>query len=449
MRTINTSIRFLLLSLFALLTTGSLAANPGPRVDAYLRALSRQGGFSGTALVARDGKVLLNRGYGPANREWNLSNRPRTKFRVGSITKPFTAAAILLLQECGKLRVQDPIGKYLADCPEAWKGVTIHHLLSHTSGISDQTIITDPAQRAMPPTLDVMAAYGKDKPLQFQPGEKWAYSNAGYILLGYLIEKVSGQRYAQFLQENFFTPLGMADTGYDDGRQVVSGRAAPYVCKGITVINAAWANTDVAHAAGALYSTTGDLYRWERALFGGRVLSPASLQAMTTVVAGDYGYGQSIGNQFKRTVISHIGRINGYVSYLGYFPDERVTIVLLLNYDIGLVAIENLSRDVAAICLGEKYQQPAAKAAPVDPSLLDAYAGTYELAPDYRITVTRKGDHLFAQAGGQAAVELFPTAAGAFFIKGIDTRIAFTKDDKGQITGMTLLQNGNHAAKKL
>ena len=436
-------------SLLLLLAAGSLAANPGPAVDACLRALSRQGGFSGTALVARDGRVLLSKGYGPANREWKIANTPWTKFRVGSITKQFTAAAILLLQERGQLNVQDPIGKYLADCPEAWKGVTIHHLLSHTSGIPDQVIISDPKQRTAPPNLDDMAAHGKDIPLLFPPGEKWAYSNAGYILLGYLIEKLSGQRYGQFLQENIFTPLGMTSTGYDDGRAVIGGRAAGYVRKGITLLNTGYTNPDVAHAAGALYSTTEDLYRWEQALFGGKVLSPASLQAMTTEVAGGYGYGQSIGTQFKHTVISHIGRINGYVSYLGYFPAERVTIILLLNYDIGLVAIENLSRDVAAICLGEPYQPPTATVIAVDPHLFDAYAGTYELSPDYRITVTRKGDCLFVQAPGQPETELFPTAPGAFFIKGIDTRISFTKDARGQITGMTLWQNGNHTAQKL
>jgi len=435
--------------LLLLLAACCLAANPGPAVDAYLRALSRQGGFSGAALVARDGTVLLSQGYRQANREWKTANTPWTKFRVGSITKQFTAAAILLLQERGQLSVQDPIGKYLTDCPEAWKGVTIRHLLSHTSGITDQTIITDPAQRIVPPTLDAMAAHGKDIPLQFAPGANWAYSNAGYILLGYLVEKVSGQSYGEFLQQNIFTPLGMTSTGYDDGRQLIKGRAAPYVCKGITVLNAGNADTNVAHAAGALYSTTKDLFRWEQALFGGKVLSPASLQAMTTEVAGGYGYGQSIGQLFKRPVISHIGRINGYVGYLGYFPHERVTIILLLNYDIGLVEIENLSRDMAAICFGEKYQRPAAKVVAVDPMLLDAYAGTYELVPDYRITVTRQGDHLFARANGQRKVELFPTAPAAFFLKGIDTRIIFTKDDKGKITGMTLHQNGDRTAKRL
>jgi len=436
----------ILLFAYSFLFTNCLAAGPGPAVDAYLRALSRQGGFSGTALVAREGKVLLSKGYGPAHREWDIPNTPRTKFRIGSITKQFTAAAILLLQERGKLSARDPIGNYLVDCPEAWKEVTIHHLLSHTSGIPDRALPLDLPPAPFPPTADGLAARYANTPLLFPPGEQWAYSNAGYVLLGYLIEKVSGQSYARFLRENIFTPLKMEDTGYDDGRQPVPRRAAGYACNGITVVNAPYTDVNAAHAAGALYSTAEDLYRWEQSLFGGKLLSPASLRAMSAVVAGGYGYGLFIGQRFDRRVISHEGRTSGFAGYLGYYPDDRVMIVLLLNYDIGLAALDKLDRDIAAICFGENYEIPRRQAVPVDHDLYDAYAGRYLLAPDYIITVSRDGNRLLARANGQRQVELFPNSATTFFIAGIDTQVTFVKDGGEQATGMILHQNGDHAA---
>lgn len=422
----------ILVACFFLFAAGSLAANPGPGVDAYLRALSRQGGFSGAALVARDGKVLLSKGYGQANREWDIPNKPRTKFRIGSITKQFTAAAIMLLRERGRLSVQDPIGNYLADCPEAWKDITLHHLLSHTSGIPERALPTNTTQAAFPPTADGLAARYNNTPLAFPPGAKWAYSNAGYILLGYLIEKVSGQSYAEFLRENFFAPLGMTNTGYDDNRQVVKRRAAGYVCRGLTVVNAPYIDMNVPHGAGALYSTVEDLNRWKQALFGGRLLSPASLHAMTTPGAAGYGYGLMAGRQFDRGVIFHVGRISGFAGYLGYFPDERVTIVLLLNYDIGLVALDKLHRNIAAICFGEKYAIPRNTVIPVDYNLYDSYAGGYRLAPDYLITVTREGGRLLARATGEQQLELFPQSSSTFFLKGVDAQITFVKDDRGR-----------------
>src|SRR5262249_10377239 len=177
------------------------AQEPTAKLDEYLDAVAKQSRFSGSALVARDGKILCSRGYGMANIELDVPNTPRTKFRLGSITKQFTAAAILLLQERGKLNVQDPICKYVADCPGAWSEVTIHHLLSHTGGLPNFTSFPDYFPKMMmPETMESMVARFKNKPLDFKPGEKWSYSNSGYFLLGYLVEKISGESYETFLQ---------------------------------------------------------------------------------------------------------------------------------------------------------------------------------------------------------------------------------------------------------
>src|SRR5438552_78915 len=180
--------------------------------------------FMGTVLVAQDGKILLDKGYGFANLECEIPNTPTTKFRLGSITKQFTAASILLLEERGKLKVEDPVKKYLPTAPAAWDKVTIFHLLTHTAGIPNTP---DFAGMSISSTAENVARF-RDKPLDFQPGERWNYSNSGYILLGLLIEWLSGERYADFVRENIFAPLGMKDSGYDSNTALIERRASGY-----------------------------------------------------------------------------------------------------------------------------------------------------------------------------------------------------------------------------
>ena len=214
----NTYVRRNVASIAVLFLLGANAAaqDPAAKFDEYLNALAGQQRFAGSVLVARDGKVIFSKGYGLANVELDVPNTPQTKFRLGSITKQFTATAILLLQERGKLSVGDPICKYIDTCPAAWSEVTIHHLLSHTGGIPNFTSFPDYVPKMMMPvTTQEMIARFKDKPLDFKPGEKWSYSNSGYFLLGAIIEKASGESYESFLQKNIFDPLKMTNTGYD------------------------------------------------------------------------------------------------------------------------------------------------------------------------------------------------------------------------------------------
>src|ERR1700730_337181 len=184
------------------------SAQDASRMEQVVQSYVSSKQFMGSVLVARDETILLDKGYGFANLEWDISNSPTTKFRLGSITKQFTAASILLLEERGKLKTDDPVKKYMADAPAAWDKVTIYNLLTHTSGIASFTSFPDYAStEAAPTTPEKLVARFRDKPLEFQPGEKWNYSNSGYVLVGYLIEKISGQTYEQFVQENILTPL--------------------------------------------------------------------------------------------------------------------------------------------------------------------------------------------------------------------------------------------------
>src|SRR5580692_11610396 len=217
--------RFVLLISIAAASRAQDTARMDQIVQSYVSAKT----FMGTVLVARGGEVLLSKGYGMANLEWEIPNSPSTKFRLGSVTKQFTAASILLLQERGKLKVEDPVKKYMPDAPAAWDKITIFHVLTHTSGIPSFTGFADYKQtEPFETTPEKLVALFRDKPLEFAPGEKWNYSNSGYVLLGYLIEKISGQSYASFVKENIFAPLGMKDSGYDSNSQIIHHRAAGY-----------------------------------------------------------------------------------------------------------------------------------------------------------------------------------------------------------------------------
>ena len=321
-------------SLLLLAVLCAPAQDIASKMDEYIQASSKARGFMGAALVARGGKVLLDKGYGSASIELNVPNTPANKFRLGSITKQFTAAAVMQLQEKGKLNVTDQACKYIDNCPEAWKPVTIHQLLSHTSGIpsyTDTPAFATPKVMRIPLSPMEVVMLTKDKPLVFQPGGKFAYDNTGYILLGIIIEKVTGQSYADYLQEHIFGPLGMKDSGYDQTRTILPGRAAGYDRTGNLFRNADYIDMSLPYAAGSLYSTTGDLYRWDRALYTDKVVSRKSYEAMTTPVKSNYGYGLMLAPAVKHKHVGHGGGINGFSTCIDRFPDDDAVVIVLAN----------------------------------------------------------------------------------------------------------------------
>ncbi|MEK6301591.1 MAG: serine hydrolase [Acidobacteriota bacterium] len=439
------------IALLLLLVTSTAAQDLTPKFDEYLNALINQGRFTGSVLVALDGKVVFSKGYGLANIEFDAPNTPETKFRLGSVTKQFTAAAILLLQERGKLSVQDPICKYVDNCPSAWSDVTIHHLLSHTAGVPNFTSFFDYVPKMMMPvTAPDMIARFKDKPLDFKPGEKWNYSNSGYFLLGYVVEKAAGESYETFLQKNVFDPLKMTSTGYDHHDTILKKRATGYSLAKEKTVNSKFIDMTQPFAAGALYSTVGDLFLWNEALYSGKLLSPKSGEAMMTPVKNNYGYGLGVDTKFNHKMISHGGGINGFSTSLARFPDQKVTIVVLRNADYGAPGPGKISQDLAAILLGEKYEIPVATVeVKVDPKIFDAYTGKYQLTPALILTISNEAGHLMAQATGQQKAELFPESETKFFFKVADVRITFVKEASGKVSHLILHQGGDTQAKKI
>jgi CubicO group peptidase (beta-lactamase class C family) len=398
--------------------------------------------FMGSVLVARRNELVLDKGYGFANLEWDTPNSPSTKFRLGSITKQFTAASILLLEERGKLKVDDPVKKYMPDAPAAWDKITIFNLLTHTSGIPSFTSFPDYASlEPFPATPEQLVKRFRDKPLDFQPGEKWSYSNSGYVLLGYLIEKISGESYERFVQENIFTPLGMKDSGYDSNSAIIPHRAAGYAPGPNGPVNAGFINMTVPLSAGALYSTTEDLLLWEQGLFGGKLLSSESLQKMTTPFKSDYAFGLVVRIVNGHNVIDHGGGIEGFNTMLAYYPENKLTVVVLGNLNGG--APGEIAAKLAALAHGENVVLPSErKVVTVDPKLFDGYAGRYELAPNFILTVTREGDHLFTQATGQPKFEVFSESDHDYFLKVVDAQITFITDSQGRASELILHQGG-------
>jgi len=283
---IRVSVNLFLLLTFLLTACGMIKTTPHPslrpslasQVDTFLTHEVEAEQFSGSVLIARAGKVLFSQGYSLADWDQHVPNTPQTEFRIGSLTKQFTAMAILLLQERGKLHVQDHICLYVPHCPTAWQPITIHHLLTHTSGIPNYTAFSD-IDFTQPVSPVQLIAHFKDKPLDFQPGTQYSYSNSGYVVLGSIIERVTGEPYALFLQHTIFTPLQMRNTGYDQNHPPLPEHATGYQDWQLT---AQYLDMSWPFAAGGWYSTVADLYRWTQALSTPVLVSQQSLDTMFT-----------------------------------------------------------------------------------------------------------------------------------------------------------------------
>jgi CubicO group peptidase (beta-lactamase class C family) len=424
-----------------LLAAASCLAQNGGRMDEIVKSFVADHQFMGSVLVARGNEVLFSQGYGYANLEWDIPNAPNTKFRLGSITKQFTAASILLLEERGKLSVASPVKKYLPDAPAAWDQITVFHLLTHTSGIPNFTDFLDYRKREpFATTSEQLIARFQDRPLEFEPGQKWKYSNSGYVVLTRLIEKITGDSYEKFIQENIFTPLGMKDSGYDSNSAVIAHRAAGYVRAKDAFENAGFIHMSVPQGAGALYSTTQDLWKWTQGLFGGKLLSPASLDKMTTPFKNDYAFGLVVRSANGHKEIGHGGGIEGFNTALAYYPEDKLTVVVLGN--VNGPAPDQIAAKLGAVSRGETVKLASErKEIALDPNLLSRYVGAYRLTQGPALLITLENNQLFEKLGNQPAFPIYAESETGFFLKVVDAQIEFPKE-AGKASQLTLHQNG-------
>lgn len=379
------------------------------------------------------------KGYGYADTLFQDPNTPRTKFFIGSITKQFTAAAILILHQRGQLDLNDRITEYLPDYPmDPGDRITIHQLLSHTSGLPNYTDfpeVLDHLTSNMNPA-DIIATF-RDRPLLFEPGTDFAYSNSGYILLGAIIESVSGQSYEAFLHKEIFKPLGMLDTGY--GRREVGhpGRAEGYTMdEAGKVIGALPIRFSILHSAGALFSTVEDMLRWDRALLDGTILSPYSVALMLTQHSDSYGYGWWLESRYGRLHALHDGFLDGYNCTFDRWLDGDLSVIVFSNEDEAPVA--KTARGLASIVLGRKPVIPLRrKPIEVDQALLAGYAGVYRNEIGVERVVTLMDDTLHTFTRGEPPRHLLAETDRRFFFVYDNTEtLEFQKDSDGAVTGL-------------
>lgn len=326
--------------------------------DAYLRAAVENDHFSGAVLVAQGGLPIFSRSYGMANYELNVPISSDTVFDVASITKQFTATAIMQLQEAGRLKVGDPICNYLDDCPSAWRPITIRHLLTHTSGIPNYSSLPDWDELLVVSNYrrgDLLSLF-RDLPLQFTPGTEHRYSNSGYQLLGLIIESASGIPYGTYLKDRIFAPLGMTHTRFSNTRSLIPNRATGYYSQGTSFINASLHSPTVHFGDAGVYTTVGDLLIWDQALYSDRLLSPESMREMLTPHLNSYAYGWRVGERFGRRQTNHSGSGQGFSSIIVRFPDDHFTVIVLSNSDRANAT--KISTDLSAIQFGQPYRLP-------------------------------------------------------------------------------------------
>jgi CubicO group peptidase (beta-lactamase class C family) len=551
------------------------------KIDEVMTLANKYRLFNGSVLVAENGKVIYKKGFGLANMEWNIPNTTETRFRLGSITKQFTATLILQLVEQGKIKLDGKLSDYLPDYrKDVGDKVTVHQLLSHTSGIPSYTGLPgffNDVSRNPYSVADFVKKYASND-LEFEPGSKFHYNNSGYFLLGAIIEKVTGQPYERVLKEKIFDQLGMKNSGYDHYATILEKRAAGYEKTPDGYVNAPYLDMSLPYSAGSLYSTVEDLYLWDQALYTDRLLSAQSKELMYKPNLENYAYGWSIRNAKLGTgtetvpSISHNGGINGFNTLLMRYPVQKNLIVLLDNtsqgatldrlseaitniiynqpydmpkmplaatlmktiedkgidagiaqyrdlkarqpkvYDFGEpelnqlgyqlmqakklkealeifklnveaypqgfntydslgeaymmngnieLAIQNYKKSLelnpqntGAVDMLKRLEKPVAPpataatgtsapaAATADPKGYDAYVGEYEITPTFKASVYKEGERLMAQATDQPPFELYLESADNFFIKAVEAKVTFTRDEKGVVTGLVIHQGG-------
>lgn len=328
----------------------------------------------------------------------------------------------------------------------------MRNLLQHTSGIPNVTSFDDFTMvKYLPKTREEMIERFATEPLDFEPGTKWSYSNSGYLLATAIVEKASGEPYEDFVRSRILNPLGMSNTGIDKTADILPKRASGYSPGASGVANADFVNMGIPRGAGAFYSTTGDLLKWQQGLYGGQILSPASLQTFLTATELDYvgddkyALGVVIDKEEAGTTIYHGGGIEGFNAWLGYDPDRKVTVAVLANLNGG--AANELGAALMELARGGEVKLASERVAvDVDTATLGEFLATYAVSPQFKITITQDDDGLVAQATGQPSFPLFAESKDLFFLKVVDAKVRFDRGADGAITGLTLFQNGAEIA---
>jgi CubicO group peptidase (beta-lactamase class C family) len=425
-----------LASLFA-----SHAAADQPPLEALFHAAYANDAPGAAVIVVSEGKVLYRDARGLANLELQVPLRADHVFRIGSVTKQFTAAAILLLAQQGKLSLSDPLGRFLPDYPVQGHVVTVEHLLTHTSGIRNYTELPEwAASLRRDVSVAQLVDFFREQPFDFAPGERWKYDNSGYVLLGAIIEKVSGQGYAQFMRSQIFEPLGMEHTRYDAATPLVAGRVAGYMRDERGWRNADFLSMTHPYAAGALLSTVDDLARWNAAMDSEILLTRASWQRATQSAKlpdarqTRYGMGWITGRVGPVATVEHGGGVLGFNAYVLRAPSRQLYVAVLANASPPSTPPQDLAVKLAASVLAVPLDAPAVRIAP---GRLDEYVGRYTVEGGRVRSVERQGDRLVVTESGASPIDLAPIGKDLFESRGSQVRFQFNRA-RGRIVGVDI-----------
>lgn len=419
------------------------------KMEEILNLYTSQYKFNGTVLVAHKGKILLDRGYGYRSLKDSVKHDPNSVFQIGSVTKQFTATVILKLQEKKKLNVNDKLSKYFPDYPKG-DSITIRQLLSHTSGIFNYTNDAEFMNKEVtnPATREKMMARFKDKPLDFSPGTKWSYSNSGYMLLGYIIEDVANMSWEKAVRKYIFNEAGMQLSGFDFTHLQDPEKSIGYFrIKSDGNTAAPIVDSSVSFAAGSIYSTTGDLYKWFLALQANKIMKASSKAQAFTPVMNKYGYGWGVDTIAGQRSIGHSGGIHGFVSNMVFVPEDSTVVILLNNFSTSQLGA--ITKSLLAVIYNQPYELPKEKTAiGMTEEELKQYTGVFELSPELVVNIYVENGKLIGAPEGQEPLQLHPEKKDNFFLKEIEAKVRFNRNEKDEVVSMTLFQNGGEMTGK-
>jgi D-alanyl-D-alanine carboxypeptidase len=419
---------------FAGLFAATRLAAGADRVSEFVEPYLKQKQIPGcSVMVRKDGQTVHCVGYGIANLEHNVPATRQTVFQSGSIGKQFTAMAIMLLVKDGKLALDDAVAKYL-NVPKSWSGITVRHLLSHTSGLGDY-----------PETFSLQRDYSDDdllkmtvaQPLSFKPGSKWEYSNLGYVTLGILIHKVSGQSYGDFMKERIFRPLGMESSRVISEEEIIPHRAAGYRLKDGALKNQEWVAPSVNTTAdGSLYLTAEDMAKWDEALEEEKLIGHDAYAEMWNPAklndggSAPYGFGWGISRtRSGHRLLEHGGAWQGFASYIARYPDDHLSVAVFCNR--AGASARYIAQRVVSFFIPE-LAPPVHSAAQLSKTALQSYAGDYRMGDRFTVHINAVGDHLETTWQGAKTI-MIAESETAFFEPDSDRTFRFVKDDRGNV----------------
>ncbi|HVY74380.1 MAG TPA: serine hydrolase [Puia sp.] len=424
------------------LAGASFAQNLNRELDSVMNAYQKVQHFNGSVLVAKNGRVLLEKGYGCKNFQAKTLNDAHTVYMIASVTKPFTSAVVLKLIAQHQLALNDPLTKFFPNYPNGDK-VTIYNLLTHTAGIPNYTLdsVFMATHRGLK-VSDALIQYGKS---DFAPGTNWKYSNQGYQLLGEIIARVSKMSYFQAVRHYIFQPLHMTHSGFDFAALKSPDKATGYWTypengknREATIIDSA-----ASFSAGAIYSTIGDMYKWHRGLQAYQIVLKALMDQAYTPFKNHYGFGWFIDSLYGKRVLSHSGDTWGFKSNIARVTEDDVCLILLNNIEDEEMR-GPLTNDLLAVLYHQPYQLPAYhQEITLDEQILKQYIGTYELAPGLSAVISLDKEGLWVAPGGQQPSRIYAYGKNRFFSKVVDAEVEFITGNDGKVTGLAVTQGGH------